>query len=72
MTYEEEKKIVHKAVEASMRNDREMQLKYLQMMPLEPHFAKAAKRAFGKEFFINSGWDLSEAEAVYGKNWLAE
>jgi hypothetical protein len=29
------------------------------------------KEKMGVDFLINSGWNLSEAEAEFGKNWLS-
>lgn len=39
-------------------------------LPLAPHLAKAAKKLWGKEFLLESGFDLSAAEAEYGCDWL--
>jgi hypothetical protein len=38
--------------------------------PLPPYLAKIAKEKFGVDYLINSGWNLLEAEAKYGKGWL--
>jgi hypothetical protein len=39
-------------------------------MPLEPWAAKLMKNQIGAEWLQNSGYDLSLAEAKFGKNWL--
>ena len=39
-------------------------------MPLPAPVAKAAKETFGADVLLTGGYDLSEAEAEYGKNWL--
>jgi hypothetical protein len=38
--------------------------------PLPPYLAKILKEKVGADFLINSGWNLLEAEAKYGKDWL--
>jgi hypothetical protein len=39
-------------------------------IPLAPHLAKIAKEKIGVDFLINGGWNLAEAEAKFGKDWL--
>lgn len=39
-------------------------------VPLSPHIAKSMVDVGGKDILLRSGWDLSAAEAAYGKNWL--
>lgn len=38
--------------------------------PLSAKVAKAAYAAGGKDFVLSLGFDLSEAEAAYGADWL--
>jgi len=40
------------------------------MIPLVPEIAKAAKEALGADYLRQSGFNLSAAEAEYGKDWL--
>jgi hypothetical protein len=40
-------------------------------IPLPPYLAKVAKEQFGVDYLINSGWNLAEAEAKYGRDWLS-
>jgi hypothetical protein len=39
-------------------------------IPLEPWAAKLMKKQIGVDWLRNSGYDLSLAEAKYGKDWL--
>jgi hypothetical protein len=39
--------------------------------PLPPYIAKVIKEKVGADFLVNSGWNLSEAEAEFGQNWLS-
>lgn len=38
--------------------------------PMPAADAKAAYKTFGKDFVLSLGFDLSEAEAAYGTDWL--
>jgi hypothetical protein len=40
-------------------------------IPLAPYLAKWGKDMMGPEFLIESGFNLVEAEAEYGKDWLS-
>jgi hypothetical protein len=37
---------------------------------MPPYLAKIYKEKIGAEQLINSGWNLSEAEAEFGSDWL--
>jgi hypothetical protein len=39
-------------------------------MPLDPPLAKFWKEMMGVEALLQQGYNLSEAEAEYGKDWL--
>ncbi|GHT67649.1 hypothetical protein AGMMS50239_31210 [Bacteroidia bacterium] len=41
-------------------------------IPLAPYLAKFCKEKIGVEFLIEQGYNLSEAEAEYGKDWLTK
>jgi hypothetical protein len=41
-------------------------------MPLAPYLAKFCKEKIGPEFLIEQGYNLEEAEAMYGKGWLTK
>ncbi|GHT45067.1 hypothetical protein AGMMS49965_21690 [Bacteroidia bacterium] len=39
-------------------------------VPLSPHLAKWWKEMMGVEALLQQGYNLSDAEAEYGKDWL--
>ncbi|MDR0877789.1 MAG: hypothetical protein LBN21_07025 [Treponema sp.] len=41
-----------------------------QELPLAPYLAEFAKKRLGPDFLVKSGFNLSEAEAEFGQNWL--
>ena len=44
--------------------------KLQKQIPLPPYLAKSAKKHLGTDYLIHSGWNLSEANAEYGQDWL--
>jgi len=41
-------------------------------MPLPAYIAKWTKKRFGAEILLKTVWNLSEAEAEYGPDWLSK
>lgn len=70
LTKEERFDIVVQANAASAAGNYEEAHRLTARLPLAPHLAMAAKEVMGKAFLLESGYDLSEAEAAYGKDWL--
>lgn len=68
LTHEERLDILSRSLAASAHGDHDEALKIAQKEPMVPWVAKAMKEIFGPEYL--EGWDLSEAEAEYGKDWL--
>jgi hypothetical protein len=40
-------------------------------IPLSPALAQLWKKRFGADVLLKSGWNLAEAEAKFGRNWLS-
>ena len=70
MTLKEKLSTIVKAIE--LRDDgRESEAMALEKtIPLSPFLAKVMKEKVGADFLINSGWNLAEAEATFGQDWL--
>jgi len=71
MTLDEKLAIGIKAAELRKAGDREGALSLMKTAPMPPYIAKVMKEKMGVDFLINSGWNLSEAEEEFGKNWLS-
>jgi hypothetical protein len=41
-------------------------------LPMPPYLAKFTKEFFGADFLIKGGYNLSEAEAEFGPDWLTQ
>ena len=70
MTLGEKLDIAMKAIELRKSGDKEGYTRTMKTIPMPPHLAKAAKDTIGVEFLVNGGWNLSEAEATFGSDWL--
>ena len=73
MTMEEEVAIALKAFELKDQGRPEECERMLRQIPLPPYLAKFIKdhfEYFGEDFFEKYGFNLSEAEAAYGFDWL--
>lgn len=72
MTFEEKMKLNDIARQLEKEGKLEEAFNISMKIPLAPYLAKAAKEVYGVEYIKNSGFDLSEAEAEYGKDWLTK
>lgn len=70
MTVEEKCRLYELAEEAENRGDLTEAEKISKTIPLSAISAKIVKEVWGIDFIKNGGFNLSEAEEVYGKNWL--
>ena len=72
MSLEEQAIISLKALEFKKQGNIDDYEKTLKQLPLPPYLAKAAKKYFGADTLLKTGWNLSEAEAEFGSNWLSK
>jgi hypothetical protein len=70
MTLDEKTEIALRAAELKKAGKLEEGSKLMRSIPLPPYLAKLAKEALGSEGLIESGFNLSEAEAEFGNDWL--
>ena len=70
LTHTETLHIIQSSLAASDRGDHEEEHRLLIQLPMPPELAMACKNTFGAEWLKQMDYDLSEAEEVYGKNWL--
>ena len=71
MTLDEKLAIGCKAAELRKAGDEEGYIRLMNLIPMPPYLAKVAKEKIGVDFLINGGWNLSEAEAEFGADWLS-
>jgi hypothetical protein len=72
MTIEEKLAISNQAIALDKAGDHEGYRRLTRSIPMPPYLAKIAKEKIGKDFLINGGWNLSEAEAEFGPDWLSK
>jgi hypothetical protein len=58
------------AIELKKQGKFEEAMRIEKSIPLPPYLAKWAKKRLGADFLIKQGYNLSEAEAEYGSDWL--
>ena len=51
--------------------DEEGYIRLTKTIPLPPYLAKILKEKVGVDFLLNGDWNLAEAEAAFGQNWLS-
>ena len=72
MTLDEKLSISLKAFALLDAGDKEGFRRLIRTAPMPPYLAKVAKKTMGAEFLIQGGWNLSEAEAEFGPDWLSK
>ena len=70
MTLDEKLAITCKAAELYNAGDDEGYSRLTRSIPMPPYLAKVFKEKVGADFLINNGFNLSEAEAEFGRDWL--
>ena len=70
MSLDEKLAISHRAIALKQAGDREGYSRTLRTMPLPPYLAKVIKEKVGLDSLLSLGWNLSEVEAEYGKDWI--
>ena len=70
MTLDEKLAISCKAAALRDAGDEEGASRLLRTAPMPPYLAKIYKEKVGVKPLIESGWNLSEAEAEFGPDWL--
>ena len=70
MTLDEKLAISNKACALWQAGDKEGFHRLIKTAPMPPYLAKVYKEKIGAEQLIISGWNLSEAEAEFGPDWL--
>ena len=72
MTLDEKLTILNKAITMKKAGDRDGYDRLTMSVPMPPYIAKVMKEKVGLDFFKNSDWNLSEAEAEFGSDWLSK
>ena len=70
MTLDEKLAISNKALDLLDAGDQDGYMHLMKTAPMPPYLAKIYKETIGAEQLAKSGWNLSEAEAEFGINWL--
>jgi len=72
MSVSEKLRILEKSYALEDAGDIEGAKRLVRSVPMPPYLAKVAKKTMGADFLIEGGWNLSEAEAEFGSDWLGK
>ncbi len=72
MTLDKKLAISCKAADLWYAGDKDESDRLTKTIPMPPYLAKVMKEKVGVDFLLNGGWNLSEAEAEFGHNWLSK
>ena len=70
MTLDEKLDTMMRAIALKNAGDREGYSRLTRSIPMPPYLAKIYKEKVGVKQLIESGWNLTEAEAEFGADWL--
>ena len=70
MTLDEKLDIACRAAALYKAGDEEGYRRLLRTAPMPPYLAKVFKEKVVADFLIDAGYNLSEAEAEFGPDWL--
>ena len=71
MTLDEKLQLGVRSVELKKQGKFEEAERLQKQIPLAPFLAKFLKDHIGTEALLQGGWNLSEAEAEYGSDWIS-
>jgi len=71
MTIDEKLAISNRAFAMINAGDEEAGRRLLRTAPMPSYLAKIMKEKMGVDFLLKGGYNLSEAEAEFGHNWLS-
>jgi hypothetical protein len=72
MTLDERLHLIVKSIELEDQGKQEEAMKLRRSIPLAPYLAKFYKDYIGVDALLETGWNLTEAEAEYGYDWLTK
>lgn len=70
MTDEEKWELLDAIEAAEDADNKEEAERLMHALPLAPGLARIAKESYGKEFLIENGYNLAEANVEFGDGWL--
>jgi len=71
MSFDEKLATSNRALDLLDAGDREGYSRLMRTIPMPPYLAKIYNEKVGVEHLIQSGWNLTEAEAEFGHDWLS-
>ncbi|MDR0308022.1 MAG: hypothetical protein LBI42_14445 [Chitinispirillales bacterium] len=70
MSLDEKLDISNRALDLLDAGDEDGYSRLMRTIPMPPYLAKVMKEKMGVDYLTKGGWNLSEAEAQFGVDWL--
>ena len=70
MSLEERAQLISASLAAGKAGNKDEEIRLMRKLPLAPHLAMAAKEMYGKEYLLEHGYDLTDANEEFGNDWL--
>ena len=70
MSMEETRDILNQAQELRRAGKKKEAMEMAKRIPIDPEYAEDLKRLEGIKFLIDGGFNLTDAVAKFGKEWL--
>ncbi len=70
MTQEKRREILEASLAASESGNYDEKIRLMKLLPLAPHLAMVAKNMYGKNYLLEYGFNLSDANEEFGDGWL--
>ena len=72
MSLDEKLAISNRALDLLDAGDEEGYIRLIRSAPMPPYLAKVYKEKIGVKPLLEAGYNLSEAEAAFGSDWLSK
>jgi hypothetical protein len=72
MTLDERLDVLMKADEYLKAGNKAEAVRITLELPMPPYIAKVVKQHLGADFLIKGGYNLADAEAEFGPDWLTQ
>ncbi|GHV58431.1 hypothetical protein AGMMS49579_25950 [Spirochaetia bacterium] len=70
LTQREKADIMMKAIDLDDAGKKDEAMALFKTLPMPPFLAKVMKEKVGVNYLTTSKWNLAEAEAAFGQDWL--
>jgi hypothetical protein len=70
MSRKKRRELLEASLAAGESGNHDEEVRLMKLLPLAPHLARVAKEMYGKNYLLESGFNLSDANEEFGDGWL--